>query len=152
QDSRLSFRQKGLVAYSGAMIRLALSFCLAAILLLALPAWAADTKDKLKAVEGQMSQRKAEEAPLPKKAHQERVNFPNLKQQLVTASDALAQKQEEQKRLEDKQDELADDIAEKTKSLADEKRKLGMLVMALLELGRRPPETLMLQSGLTIDH
>ena len=114
--------------------------------------WAADTKEKLKAVESTLNQRKAEAEALALKAQQESATLGDLRQQLIAASEALAQKQEEQKNLQDKQDELADDIASKRKALGDERRKLSSLVIALIELGRQPPETLLLQSGLTADH
>jgi murein hydrolase activator len=111
-----------------------------------------NTKEKLKAVESTLEQRKAEAEALAQKAQEENSNLIDLRQQLIAASDALAQKQEEEKQLEDKQDELADDIAVKSKALADERRKLSGLIIALLELGRQPPETLLLQNGLTEDH
>lgn len=115
-------------------------------------AWADDTKEKLKAVETTLSQRKAEAEALERKAQEESSTLGDLRQQLIAASDAFAQKQEEQKNLQDKQDELADDIAAKRKALGEERRKLSSLVIALIELGRQPPETLLLQTGLTVDH
>jgi len=115
-------------------------------------AQAENAKDKLHAVESTLSQRKAEAEALAQKAAEEHATLAALRQKLIAASDAVAQKQEEQKGLEDKQDQLADDIAEKSKALSGEQHKLGALLTALLELGRQPPESLLLQSGLTLDH
>ena len=124
-----------------------------ASLLSAIPsARAENAKDKLHKVESTLSQRKAEAEALAQKEQEESATLNDLRQKLIDASDALAQKQEEHKRLADKQDELADDIAEKTKALKDERHKLSALMMALIELGRQPPESLLLQSGLTVDH
>lgn len=134
------------------MIRGLIFLCLLGVFVLHPSAWADDTKEKLKAIETTLSQRKTEAEELTRKAQEESSNLGNLRQQLVAASEAMAQKQEEQKTLQDKQDELAGDIAAKSKALADERHKLGALIMALIELGRQPPETLLLQSGLTVDH
>jgi septal ring factor EnvC (AmiA/AmiB activator) len=127
-------------------------FCLAGLLAAAPPARAADAMDKLKAVESTLGQRKAEADALAKKAQEQSSTLGALKQQLIAASEALSQKQDEQKDLQDKQDQLADDIEAKNRALAGERRKLGMLVTALIELGRRPPESYLLQNGLTSDH
>jgi murein hydrolase activator len=126
--------------------------CLMGLLAPSPAAWAVEAKDKLKAVESTLNERKEAADALARKEQEESAALGNLRQQLIAASDALAQKQEEQRGLQDKQDELADDIAEKSKALADERRKLGALVAALIELGRQPPESLLLQSGLTSDY
>jgi septal ring factor EnvC (AmiA/AmiB activator) len=133
------------------MIRRVLFLSLA--LLSACPfAWAENAKDKLHLVESTLSQRKAEAEALAQQEQEQSSNLGELRQKLIAASDALTQKQDEQKLLEDKQRELSDDIATKSKALGEERRKLGALLMALIELGRQPPESLMLQSGLTVDH
>jgi septal ring factor EnvC (AmiA/AmiB activator) len=123
-----------------------------ALLALSLPAQAADTKDKLHHVEETLSQRKAEADALAARAAAQNAEVGDLRQKLIDASSAFSQKQEEQKTLQDKQDDLADDIAEKSKAFAAEKHKLSTLVIALIELGRQPPETLLWQSGLTKDY
>ncbi len=116
------------------------------------PAWAEDAKEKLHQIESVLSKRKAEADVLAQKAQAESATLGDLKQKLIAASDAFAQKQEELRNLQDKQDQLADDIAAKRKALADERHKLSSLIIALIELGRQPPESLLLQSGLTVDH
>ena len=115
-------------------------------------AHAGDARDKLKEVESTLSQRKAEADALSQKAAAENATISGLRQNLISATAALQQKQEEQKNLQDKQDDLADDIETKRKELAEERRKLGALVTALIELNRQPPESLLLQSGLTDDY
>lgn len=136
------------------MIRRALLFVFCCLWLSAIapPAMAEDAREKLKTVESTLSQRKAEAEALAKQAAEQSSNLGALKQQLIAASEALAQKQEEQRNLQDKQDELADDIAEKKKALAEERHKLGAMVIALIELGRQPPESFLLQDGLSNDY
>lgn len=134
------------------MIRFLLLVGLMAALFVSGSVHAENTKEKLKSVEATLEQRKSEAEALAHKAREQNTGLTDLRQQLISSSEALAQKQEEQKGLQDKQDELAEDIAAKNKALADERHKLSGLVMALFDLGRRPPETLLLQSGLTTDH
>lgn len=133
------------------MIRFLLAWMFLAAALCA-PAQAENARQKLKAVESTLTQRQAQADALDRKTEAQSAELGAIKKQLISASQALAEKQEEQSRLQDKQDELADDIDAKAKALADEKRKLGSLVLALIELGRKPPETMLLQQGLTEDH
>ena len=64
----------------------------------------------------------------------------DLRQKLIAATEALDAGEEEQEGLEERQEKLADDIADKTAALAAERRTLNELTMALVELGRQPPK------------
>jgi septal ring factor EnvC (AmiA/AmiB activator) len=137
-----------------AMIRRAalIPLCLTLLLAASVPAHAENAKAKLHKVESALSQRKAEAEALAQKEQEESSGLGDLRQKLIHAGGALAQKQAEKKRLEDEQDRLAADIAAKRAALAEERRKLGVLIAAVIELGRQPPESYLLQSGLTVDH
>jgi septal ring factor EnvC (AmiA/AmiB activator) len=132
------------------------AFCLAAALITANPhAWAEQTppadKAKLKQVESSLAAKKRDAAALDEKAKETGDSLKSLRAQLIAATEALQSKQEEESRLRDRLDELATDVDAKSKALADSRQKLAELTRALIELGRRPPETLLLQTGLTSD-
>jgi septal ring factor EnvC (AmiA/AmiB activator) len=128
-------------------------FCFALLLALSQPALAAFTNvNRLKEVEASLAQRKAEAEELARRQQEESSNLSGLKQKLIATSEGVTQKQDEQKLLQDKQDELGDDIKDKSKALDVERRKLARLVTALIDLSRRPPESFILQDGQTADH
>ena len=108
-----------------------------------------NAKVQLKQVEDQLTRQKEEAATLDAKTREATENLRTLKQKLIDASANLATKQEEQDRLENELTDLAKDIATKTTELASERRKLGLLTQALIDLSQQPPASLLLQAGLT---
>ncbi|MEB3067440.1 hypothetical protein, partial [Parvimonas micra] len=71
---------------------------------------------------------------------------------LIKATASYQDRQEEQDRLEDKLDQLEQDVAVKTKELKAARHKLDMMTDALIELSREPPLGWFLRSGLTRDY
>ncbi len=114
-------------------------------------AWAS-TKDNLNKVESELDQQKQQAAALDEKARETSEGLRDLRQRLIAATAAFQAKEAEQEGLEDKLDELTQDIDAKNKALKDERHKLNILTDALIELSRQPPESEFLQSNLTSDH
>jgi septal ring factor EnvC (AmiA/AmiB activator) len=129
---------------------------LAGIVLLAAfaaqPAHAADPKAKLHKIETQLDQGKQRAAALDQKAQDTADNLKDLHEKLIAATEAVEAKEAEENQIQDKLDDLARDIAMRQAALAGEKKKLKALTAALIELARRPPETLLLQTGLSDDY
>ena len=71
---------------------------------------------------------------------------------MIASTQALQEKETEQENLEDKRDTLTDEIAEKKKTAAQERKQLSLMVSALIEIAGRPPESLFLQDHATADH
>ncbi|MBV8060323.1 MAG: peptidoglycan DD-metalloendopeptidase family protein [Alphaproteobacteria bacterium] len=116
--------------------------------------WASpnDTKTRIHTVENQIEKRKADAAVLDEANRETVDNLVDLRQKLITATEALEEKQAEEQRLQDKQDELTDAIDTKSKALVDERHKLQHLLTAMIEMARQPPESFVLRSGLTNDY
>jgi len=112
----------------------------------------AATKDKLRQIENQMDQRVQQQSDLDRKAEDTRDVLKVLRQNLVQATAAMQDKAEEAQELQEKLDKLIQDIADKKKALIDERQKLALVISALIELSRQPPETFFLQTTLTTDH
>lgn len=140
----------GRVCLSARFILLACTALLAAFT--APSAHAADTKTKLKKIETQLDQGKQRAAALDQKAQDTADSLKELHEKLIAATEAVEAKEEEENQIEIKLDDLAGDIATRQMTLAGEKKKLKELTAALVELARRPPETLLLQTGLSDDY
>ena len=112
----------------------------------------AATKDKLHEVETALGQHKEEEAALDRKAQETNENLKDLRQKLITATEALQAKSSDEERLREKLNDLAHDIASKNGDLAGERKNLNGLTEAFIEMSRQPPESLFLHTQLTSDH
>ena len=139
-SSKISACSKRRRAHNAGMIT-ALIRCLL-LCLIAVPVRAADTKEAI------AGSRKPHQTTIggscgPRsKAAGVRAGLKELQQKLITRTAALVEKQQEQEGLEERQAQLAADIAAKTAELAGERRKLGMLTAAMVELGRQPARKL----------
>lgn len=134
------------------MTRKYLSFALAVALLgVAAPAQA-KPDDKLRAVEQQLDEQKQQQEQLDAAAREANKNLGELRDKLIDSAKTLQQKDQEQETLEDKLDDLTDQIAAKSKNAAEERKQLSLMVSALVEIASRPPESLFLQNHVTEDH
>lgn len=116
------------------------------------PSHAAAAKDKLQKVETELNQGKKTAARLDEKVKAEGDTLSELRHRLIASTEALEGKVLEQSRLEDKLDNLQDEIDAKKSALVDQKKKLRIFTIAIVELARQPVETLFLQTGLTTDY
>lgn len=112
----------------------------------------AKTADQLRQVEQKLEAQKQEAQALEEKTKQTSASLNELRQKLIEAASRYQDKAEQQERLENKLDQLTDDIDVKSKALKTERHKLNLLTAALIELSRQPPITWFLQGGLTADH
>ena len=132
------------------------SFCaLGALIILGIMlsgAAGAATRDRLQQVESRIDQQKQKQAELDQKAREASDNLLLLRQKLINATEAIQSRSEENEGLQEKLDQLLQDIRDKKTALADERQKLAMVIGTLIELSRQPPETLFLQTTLTTDH
>ncbi len=117
-----------------------------------LPAMAADADDKLRQVESQLEEKKKEQKELAVAAREANKGLDDLRHRMVRATQTLQDKESEQSNLEDKLDELAKEIAEKSKGAKAEREQLSLMVSALVEISSRPPISLFLQNRVTTDH
>ncbi len=118
---------------------------------LSAPAQALDPQKKLSQVESEVDRRKQQEEALAEQAAHTNESLKELQQKLINATDALNAKEEEEQTLEDKLDDLNTDIGNKSTQMQTEQRKLSLLTGALIELSNQPPESFLLQTGLTTD-
>lgn len=114
------------------------------------PIWAA-SGDKLKKIEAEINNRQKTAAELEAEARAAADSLSGLRQKLIEATAALQAKLAEQQGLEDQLQSIGEDIESRKKSLAETRARLKILISAVLELARRPPEVLFLQSGLSTD-
>ncbi len=115
-------------------------------------ALAADTAEKLHQVESQLGAQKQQEASLDEKAKATSENLKELRQKMISATQALQAKTGEAEQLQDKLDDLENDIDSKKAALAGQRKKLSGLMEAFVELSRQPPESLLLHTQLTDDY
>lgn len=108
------------------------------------------THERLQSVEAQLDARKKEQSSLDAQSKEASEGLRELRQKLIVATEAMERKQGEAMRLEDKLAGLAKDSASRRDALADERRNLKGMTSALIELGRQPPESFLLRSGLTV--
>lgn len=128
------------------------SIALAALLVLtATPAAAAATA-KLQQVEQQLDRQKQQQAKLDATAQQASTNLADLRAKLIQSTQAMQDKEDEEQTLEDKLDDLQQQIADKSAKAAQERLQLARIISALVEIASRPPETLFLQQGTATDH
>jgi septal ring factor EnvC (AmiA/AmiB activator) len=71
---------------------------------------------------------------------------------LISSTQSLQDKQTEQETLEDRLDDLTQEIAEKSKNEVEERKQLSLMISALVEIAGRPPESLFMQDHVTEDH
>lgn len=136
------------------MTRKIFSFALALVLVLAgisVPAHA-KTDDKLRQVERQLNEQKQRQEELDKAAREASKGLGELREKLIQSAQTLQEKDAEGEALEDKLDDLTDQIAEKSKNAAEERAQLSLMVSALVEIASRPPASLFLQNHVTDDH
>ncbi|MER2519714.1 MAG: peptidoglycan DD-metalloendopeptidase family protein [Bdellovibrionales bacterium] len=106
-------------------------------------------KERLHHIETQLDARKKEQFEIDAQTRDASESLRDLRQKLVSATEAMERKQDEATRLEDKLAELTKDSASRSAALAEEQRSLKAMTSALIELGRQPPESYLLRSGLT---
>jgi septal ring factor EnvC (AmiA/AmiB activator) len=116
------------------------------------PVVAAGAKDKLNKVETQIDAQEAAKDALDQKAKDAADNLKDLQHKLIAATETLQSKGEEEDRLQEKLDQLEDDIAAKNNALGGERQKLDALTRAMVDLSREPPQAMFLQSDLSTDH
>ncbi len=134
---------------NGRLIRLC-AFCLG-LAVGATPALAATTDD-LRQVEEQLSQKKQQQDELDATAQQASKGLNDLRQKLIASTQNLQEKEAEGEALEDRLDELTQQIADKGKAATQQRAQLSQTVSALVEIASRPPESLFLQDHVTADH
>jgi len=108
--------------------------------------------DKLQQIEDQLNQKKQQQEQLDQAAREASKGLQDLRDRLIQAAKTLQDKQTEEENLEDKLDDLSQDIALKSKKADEERKQLSQIISALVEIASRPPETLFLQNGTTVDH
>jgi len=121
-----------------------------ALLLPSFSAAAAD--DRLHQIEEQLNQQKQQQEQLDAQVREAGKGLQDLRDKLIQSTKTLQDKESEEETLEDKLDDLSQEIADKSKKAAEERAQLGQLISALVEIASRPPETLFLQDGTTADH
>lgn len=134
------------------MIRFALIFSLFTLAVLPAEAAPINTKAKLEKVQSQLNQQQEKAAALDEKAQETTEDLNALRGKLIKATESLQVKSQELNRLQENMGDLQEDIEAKKETLIKERKKLKGLTSAMISLSRRPPETLFLQSGLTMDH
>jgi hypothetical protein len=112
---------------------------------------AADPKQQLQKIESELDRHKREQDALGAAAEQTSQSLKALQQRLITATENMNTKEEESDQLQDRLDSLNTEIATKSLQMGGEKHSLIMLTGTLVALSRQPPESLLLQSGLTRD-
>lgn len=108
--------------------------------------------DKLQKIQSEVERQKQQSAALDEKAKEASGDLQSLRQKLITATQALQGKQEEQDRLEDRLQELEDETKSKSAALDASKKQLGMMTGILIRLGEEPPASYFLRTGLTDAH
>ncbi len=108
--------------------------------------------DRLHQVEQQLAEKKHQQEILDQQARDAAKNLDDLRGHLIQSTQALQDKENEQENLEDKLDDLTQQIAEKSKNAEAERKQLAAMVAALVEIAGRPPESLFLQNHVTEDH
>jgi septal ring factor EnvC (AmiA/AmiB activator) len=116
------------------------------------PSVQAKPDDKLRQVEQQLAEKKHQQEVLDAAALEASKNLEDLRQRMITSTKTLQEKESEQETLEDKLDDLTQQIAEKSKNASAERKQLVLMVSALIEIASRPPESLFLQSHSAEDH
>ena len=150
---KLCLSNKGLPLHNTEMISLKIFGFLCVFCLAFLPGVSvAGTKDKLDKVENELSQQMEQAKTLDDKEREASENLKDLRGKLINATETLQAKAEEQEGLEDKLDQLTQDIDAKNKALKDERHNLNVLTDAFIELSRQPPASEFLQANLTSDH
>lgn len=109
-------------------------------------------KAKLEKLETELNQHQEKAEELEHKAEETKEDLESLREKLINATENLQTKSQELNRLQENMGDLHEDIEAKQTTLARERKKLKGLTSAMISLSRRPPETLFLQSGLTMDH
>jgi murein hydrolase activator len=114
------------------------------------PAWA-ETAEDLQRVEQKLFEQKAEAAKLERKEKETAQEIGSLQDRLVTATEALQIKQNEQDVLEERLGALEDDIEKRATALAGTEGRLSSFTEALIGFRRQPPEAFLLRDSLTDD-
>ncbi|MDP9126653.1 MAG: peptidoglycan DD-metalloendopeptidase family protein [Pseudomonadota bacterium] len=109
-------------------------------------------QQKLQKVESELGQHKQEAAALAAREQEANQNLKQLRQKLITATEALQTKAADEELLREKLGDLAHDIDEKKAALSVERTKLNTMMEAFIELSRQPPESLFFHTQLTTDH
>jgi septal ring factor EnvC (AmiA/AmiB activator) len=126
-------------------------FLIPLLLLCASPV-AAKPSEELRQLEQQMDEKKKQQEQLEATAKAAGQNLDALRQRMIDATQSLQARQGEQDTIEDKMDDLTQQIGEKSQHADEEKRQLAAMVSALVEIASRPPESLFLQDRVTSDH
>lgn len=130
-----------------------LAAALTFFLLNAAPAWSeADSDEELSRVEKELAEQKAEAAALAQKEKATKEEIGKLQDQLIEATTALQNKQNDQEKLESKLQALEEETTKRTASLASARARLTELTGALVRLSRQPPETFLPRAAQTTTH
>jgi len=108
--------------------------------------------DKLQQVEAKLAEKKQEQEALDAAAREASKGLEDLRQRMISSTKTLQEKENEQESLENKLDELTRAITEKSKHADEERRRLSMMMSALIDIASRPPESLFLQDRVMSDH
>ena len=111
----------------------------------------AQSPQNLTRVEKKLSQQKAQAATLDKKEKEAARDLDDLKKQLIAATAALQDKQDEQEQLEDKLATLEEKAANRSSTQSALRARLTIMTSALLRLSRQPPETFLFRTALADD-
>ncbi len=120
--------------------------------LIAAPPARAETAEELQQIEQSLAQQKQEAEALEQREQATTQDLDLLKGQLITATEALQDKQEEQDRLEDSLAELEQKVSNRSGTLGASRARLVQLTSALTQLSLQPPESFLLRDAPTEDH
>jgi septal ring factor EnvC (AmiA/AmiB activator) len=107
---------------------------------------------KLQQVEEELAQQKHQQDVLDATALEASRSLESLRQRMIASTRTLQEKEAEQENLENKLNQLTDEIAEKSKNADANRHELSLTVSVLVEIASRPPESLFLQDHAKADH
>jgi septal ring factor EnvC (AmiA/AmiB activator) len=118
------------------------------------PAFAAGSDKpaaQLEKVESALDEKQNRATELSQKEKEAATDLADLRQKLVTATEALQQKENEETQLEDRLHDLEREANTRAAELAKTKSHLAVLTTVLLRFGEEPPALMLLPTALTDD-
>jgi septal ring factor EnvC (AmiA/AmiB activator) len=112
----------------------------------------AKSADELQQVEKQLAEKEHQEKALDAAVAETSKGLEDLRARMVSSTKTLQEKEAEQENLEDKLDQLTQEIEEKSKNAEAERKQLSLIISALVEISSRPPESLFLEDRVKTDH
>ncbi len=110
------------------------------------------TKEQLRQVESQIDAQRQRQQKLDQQTQEANDNLVELRQRLIAATDTIQDKNAERTDLQNRLNELAKAIADKKTALGEERHKMTLVISALMEFSRQPPEAVFLRSDISEDH